>query len=207
VREGRVPEQVHNNSSGKHAGFQMLEQRIGGGPEYVEPDHPVQRAVLHAYEDVTGVESPGHGIDGCSAPNFATTLLGLATAMARCASAHDRAGARDRAMARLVAAMRLHPELVAGEGRACTELMRAMDGVALKTGAEGVFTAILPDRRLGVALKIADGATRASEAAMTAILVLLGALDPAHPAALKRTHAPVLTRFGVPVGEVRAAVS
>ena len=60
--------------------------------------------------------------------------------------------------------MRDHPELVAGEGRACTALMRAMDGrVAVKTGAEGVFVAILPDHGLGIALKITDGATRASE--------------------------------------------
>jgi L-asparaginase II len=206
VREGRRPEQVHNNCSGKHTGFLMLTRHLGGGPEYVDPDHPVQRAVLAAFEDVTGQESPGHAIDGCSAPNLATTLRGLATAMARYASAHDRSGTRNRAMSRLVDAMIAHPELVAGEGRACTELMRAAPGIAIKTGAEGVFTAIFPDRRLGVALKIADGATRASEAAMAAILVLLGVLDPAHPAALKRMRAPITSRRGFPAGEVRAAI-
>ena len=205
IREGQGPDQTHNNCSGKHAGFLMLTQTLGGGPEYVDPDHPVQRAVLAAFEDVTGGPSPGHAIDGCSAPNLATTLRGLATAMARYASAHDRSGPRDRAMARLVEAMVAHPELVAGEGRACTELMRAMDGIAIKTGAEGVFAAILPDQRLGVALKIADGATRASEAAIAAILVLLGALDPAHPAALKRMRAPIVNRRGRLVGEVRNA--
>jgi L-asparaginase II len=110
-------------------------------------------------------------------------------------------------MERLVEAMCLHPELVAGEGRACTELMRAMPGIAVKTGAEGVFTAILPDRRLGVAIKIADGATRASEAAIAAILVMLGVLDPDHPAARRRLHAPILTRKGAPAGEVRAVLS
>jgi L-asparaginase II len=167
----------------------------------------VQRAVLAAYEDVTGVASPGHAIDGCSAPNLATTLRGLATAMARYASAHDRSGARDRAMARLVEAMALHPDLVAGEGRACTELMRACPGVAIKTGAEGVFVAILPQQRLGVALKIADGATRGSEAAIAAILALMGVLDPAHPAALRRMRAPILTRRGERAGEVRAALA
>ena len=205
VRDGGAPAQVHNNCSGKHAGFLMLESRLGGGPEYVAPDHPVQRAVLAAYEDVTAVASAGHAVDGCSAPNYATTLLGLATAMARYASAGAGSGARDRAMARLVEAMRLHPELVAGEGRACTELMRAMPGVALKTGAEGVFTAILPQQRLGVALKIADGATRASEAAIAAILVLMGALDAGHPAARRRMRAPILSRRGSAVGEVRSA--
>ncbi len=65
----------------------MLARQLGGGPEYVEPDHPVQRAVREAFEDVTGAPSPGHAIDGCSAPNFATTLAGLARAMARFAAA------------------------------------------------------------------------------------------------------------------------
>ncbi len=77
--------------------------------------------------------------------------------------------------------MTAHPELVAGEGRACTRLMRAMDGVAVKTGAEGVFVAILPARSLGVAVKITDGASRAAEVAVAAILARLGALDPAAP--------------------------
>ncbi|HHB81573.1 MAG TPA: asparaginase, partial [Aliiroseovarius sp.] len=60
------PCQRHNNCSGKHAGFLTLNQRLGGGSEYVEADHPVQRAVREAYEDVTGMESPGHVVDGCS---------------------------------------------------------------------------------------------------------------------------------------------
>ena len=207
IREGMSPSQVHNNCSGKHAAFLMLNQRVGGGPEYVEPDHPVQRAVLAAYEEVTGVASPGHAIDGCSAPNFATTLLGLATAMARFASAHDGSGARDNAMSALVRAMSAHPELVAGDGRACTNLMRAMSGVVVKTGAEGVFVAILPARRLGVALKIADGATRASEAAIAAILSFLEVLAPDHPVARSLTAAPIETRRGAIAGRIALAGS
>jgi L-asparaginase II len=205
AQSGERPSPVHDNCSGKHTGFLMLGQRLGGGPAYCAPDHPVQQAVLAALEDATGVASPGHATDGCSAPNFATTLRGLATAMARFAAAPGRSGARDRSMARIVAAMRAHPDLVAGEGRACTEFMRAMDGTVLKTGAEGVFVAILPAPRLGVALKIADGATRASEAAIAAILVLMGALDPGHPAARRRLRAPILTRRGAPAAEVRPA--
>ncbi len=205
IREDTQPGQVHNNCSGKHAGFLMLNRHLGGGAEYVEPDHPVQRAVLSTYEEVTGVASLGYAIDGCSAPNYATTLLSLATAMARYASAHDRSSVREDAMARLVQAMIAHPELVAGEGRACTDLMRAMSGVAVKTGAEGVFIAILPGLRLGVALKIADGASRASEAAIAAILILLGVLDPAHPAALRLTNTPIESRRGVRVGQIGLA--
>ncbi|MGR3571782.1 asparaginase, partial [Brevirhabdus sp.] len=141
----------------------------------------------------------------CSAPNFATTVHGLARAMAGFAAADD-SSVRGRAQRRLVEAMMAHPDLVAGEGRACTELMRAMGGrVAIKTGAEAVFVAILPDQRLGVALKIVDGATRASECAIAAILVSLGVLDAAHPAAQKRMAAPLINRRGLDTGVIRPA--
>ena len=86
------PCQSHHECSGKHAGFLTLNKHLGGGPDYVDPDHPVQRAVRDAFEGATGQASPGHGIDGCSAPNFATQLQGLGLAMARFASARDDVG-------------------------------------------------------------------------------------------------------------------
>ena len=90
-------------------------------------------------------------------------------------------------MHRLTRAMASHPELVSGEGRACTELMRAMDGrVALKGGAEAAYVAIIPEKGLGIALKIVDGGERGSRAAIAALLARIGVLDPAHPAAVKR---------------------
>jgi L-asparaginase II len=202
-----APGQVHNNCSGKHAGFLTLSRHMGAGPEYVEPDHPVQRAVRAAFEEVTGEASPRFAIDGCSAPNFATTLHGLARGMARFAAADER-DARGRAMIRLREAMMRHPELVAGEGRSCTGLMRAMGArAAVKTGAEGVFVAIVPGARIGVALKIADGATRAAECAIAAILVRLGVLDAGDPAARRYLDAPILNRRGMVTGAVRAAGS
>jgi L-asparaginase II len=180
IRAGRAPGAIHNNCSGKHTGFLALARHLGAGPDYVAPDHPVQAAVGEAFEALTGAPSPGWGIDGCSAPNPATTVAGLARAMARFAAADPEGGARERAMARLVRAMTRHPDLVAGEGRACTGLMRATGGrAAVKTGAEGVFVAILPEQRLGVALKIADGAGRAAELAIAVLLARLGVLDPA----------------------------
>lgn len=206
IKTDDSPCQYHNNCSGKHAGFVTLNRHLGGAAEYVEIDHPVQRAVRDAFEDVTGEGISGWGVDGCSAPNFATSLTGLARAMARFAAARDDGDGRERAMHRLARAMATYPEMVAGEGRACTELMRAMGHkVAIKTGAEGVFIAILPERRLGLALKIADGATRASEAAVSALLVRLGVLDAAHPAAAKRLNPPLASWRGIPAGEIRLA--
>lgn len=171
------PCQLHNNCSGKHAGFLTLNRHLHGGSEYVEVDHPVQKAVKEAFEEVTQEVSPGYGIDGCSAPNFACTVTGLARAMQFFAAAPEGS-----APARLARAMVAFPEMVAGEERACTRLMRATEGrAAVKTGAEAVFVAIIPELRQGIALKILDGGTRASEAAITALLLRAGVLDAAHP--------------------------
>jgi L-asparaginase II len=206
IRAGETPCQMHNNCSGKHSGFLTLNKHIGGGAEYIDAAHPVQIAIKEAIEDTTGEASPGYGIDGCSAPNYATSVTGLARSMAFFASAHDQSGARAVAATRLVDAMRTYPEMVAGETRACTELMRAMDGkVAIKTGADGVFIAIIPEKKLGVALKIADGATRGSECAIAAILIQLGVLDPNHPATLKRHNARVMNWRGVDCGVIQPA--
>ena len=200
------PCQLHNNCSGKHAGFLTYNRHIRGGAEYVEVDHPLQKAVKDAFEDVTGETSPGYGIDGCSAPNFATSVHGLARAMARFAAAREDGDGRERAMHRLTRAMATYPEMVAGEGRACTELMRAMGGkVAIKTGAEAVFVAIIPELKRGIALKVTDGGTRGSEGAIAALLVKLGVLDPDHPATRKRLGAVQKNWRGIETGEIRAA--
>jgi L-asparaginase II len=122
------------------------------------------------------------------------------------ATANPEGSAREAAASRLTRAMTAFPELVAGEGRACTELMRAMNGrVAVKTGAEAVFVAILPEQKRGIALKITDGATRASEAAITALLIRLGALDRAHPVVDRLLTGPQRNWRGLITGEMRRA--
>ena len=201
TKEGQSPCQYHNNCSGKHAGFLTLNAHLGAGPDYIEPAHPVQLAVREAFERFTGAPVLGHGIDGCSAPNFATSLRGMAHAMARFAAADP-----ESAPGRLVSAMTQFPELVAGETRACTRLMRAMNGkVAVKTGAEAFYVAIIPEKKLGVALKIVDGATRASECAIAAILSKLGVLDPRHPDAQRYINGTIKNWRGVETGFIRAA--
>lgn len=200
---GEAVTRIHNNCSGKHTGFLTLAAHIGGGPDYVATSHPVQKAVLEAFEAMTGETSPGHGIDGCSAPNFAVSLTGLARAMARFGA--ETPGVRGAAQARLLEAIRAHPMLLAGEGRACTRLIEAMEDGVVKTGAEGVFVAILPKRGLGIALKISDGATRAAEAAMAGVLVAVGALDANHPTALAYTDQPVRNWDGLETGRMRLA--
>lgn len=206
IKTDTSPCQIHNNCSGKHAGFLTLGKHLKTGPEYIDPSHAVQKACLDAFEDVTQLTSPGYGIDGCSAPNYATTLHGMARAMGFFASAHTRSDSVSTAAVRLRDAMALHPELVAGETRACTELMRAMNHkVAIKTGAEAFFVAIVPEKQMGIALKVADGTTRGAECAIAALLVRLGVLDADHPATLKRMNAPIINRCGTLTGYIRPA--
>ncbi len=199
-----APCQLHNNCSGKHTGFLTLNRHINGGAEYIEIDHPVQKMVRAAFEDLTDDEAAGWGIDGCSAPNFACTVEGLARAMQRFATpGPDMRGAAQR---RLTEAMLTYPELVAGEGRADTELMRAMGGkVVLKMGAEAMYVAILPEQGVGVALKVSDGGRRGAEAAITALMIHLGALDPAHPVVAKYLTGPIRNWRGLLTGELRRA--
>ena len=199
VKTDQTACRYHNNCSGKHCGFLTLSKHLGAGPDYHLVDHPVQQAVRTAFEDITGETSPGYGIDGCSAPNWACTMAGLARAMARCAG--EESDTIGSAAARLRDAMMAHPELVAGETRACTELMRAAPGVALKTGAEAVFIAIIPGLKLGISVKIEDGGTRASEAVIAALLIRLGVLDAAHPASLKRLG-PIHNWDGLQTGRI-----
>ncbi|MEM9524452.1 MAG: asparaginase [Pseudomonadota bacterium] len=208
VKTDSHPSQAHNNCSGKHSGFLTLNRHLKGDADYIAPSHPVQRAVRLAFEETTQQETPGFGIDGCSAPNFACTLRGLAQAMAAFATAVKdmSAGTRAQAMRKLFEAMVEHPELVAGANRACTRLMRAMEGrVAVKTGAQGVFVAIVPEHRLGVALKIVDGATRASECVIATILAQLGVLDERHPVARSYLAAPTVNWRGISTGLVTAS--
>ena len=206
IRAGESPCQYHNNCSGKHSGFLTMNRHIKGGAEYVEHDHPLQVMIRQAFEETTGETSPGWGIDGCSAPNFATSVHGLARAMGRFAGATGMGDARDRAMYRLTRAMAAFPELVAGDKTADTELMRATGGkVTLKGGAEAVHIAILPELKRGIAVKIVDGGYRAADAVITALLVRLGALEAAHPYALKRLNAVQKNWRGKETGIIRLA--
>ena len=102
--------------------------------------------------------------------------------------------------------MRAHPYLVAGTGRCCTAVMQAAPGVIAKTGAEGVYLAALPERGLGVAIKVEDGGTRAAETVLLALLEHLGALDePARAALAGLASPPLMNHAGLQVGHIAMA--
>ena len=169
IRDGRSPVAIAMNCSGKHAAM-LLTCVINGWPisSYLDPQHPLQRAV-HAQLELLASEPIGHvGIDGCGAPVMSLTVAGLARVMSRCVS--DEPGTPAR---RVADAMAAHPESVGGRRRDVTAFMRAVPGLVAKDGAEGVYIAGLPDGR-AVAIKVEDGSIRARRVALAAILVGLG---------------------------------
>ncbi|MEZ5776420.1 MAG: asparaginase [Hyphomicrobiaceae bacterium] len=170
---------LHNNCSGKHAGMIATACFLGEDPKgYVEPAHPVQERIRAIVAELTGeaMTADRCGIDGCSVPNWAASLAALAGVFARLSSGHGVTAARASAARRLFAAAIAEPHMLAGTGRYCTRIMTALSGrVFAKTGAEGFYCAALPDRGIGIALKVDDGAGRAAEIALGAVL---GALLP-----------------------------
>src|SRR5262249_38483493 len=193
-RAGEEPSALHNNCSGKHSGFLCLACMLGADPRrYIEPDHPVQREVKAAIENITGAAIPDErrGIDGCSVPTWAVPLKHLALGFARFGTGHGLAPERAKAAARLRAACEAHPWYVAGTGRFCTEVMQRLGArTFVKVGAEGVYCGALPDRGLGIAVKCDDGGARAGGVTMAALIPALGALSQAGSAAVRHPGAP-----------------
>lgn len=209
ARSGDEPTRAHNNCSGKHAGFlcTCVHQGLETG-DYLADGHGIQRQVRAAIEQLTGtsLDADRCGLDGCSAPTYALPLVAFARGFARLATGNGLEAARAKAAWRLMQAGMAEPFMVAGTGRFCTDLMDACQArVYVKTGAEGVYVATVPEAGIAMALKCDDGATRAAEVAIAAALVR--ALGPDHDlTALIAPFAvrPVRDWNGTQVGELRA---
>jgi L-asparaginase II len=204
IRDGIAPTRIFNNCSGKHTGFLTVARHWDIATDgYERAEHPVQVAVAAVLRDLSDARDLPYGIDGCAAPNFATSLTEFARAAARMAAPDMLEKPRAEAARRIIGAMIKHPELMSGTGRACATLIRAGAGrVAVKTGAEGFFGGWLPELGLGIAIKIDDGAGRAAETAIAAVLERLGLLGDAARGILR---APILNTRGTVVGERRPA--
>jgi L-asparaginase II len=208
IAAGELPTTLHNNCSGKHTGI-LSTARHCGEPvgAYVDIPHPTQKRIISVLEAMTGQEldTAPRGIDGCSLPTIATSLKGLAVAMARLAAPDNLPSARVDAAERIKAAWSGYPELMSGTNRFDAAINRTLAGRGMvKIGAEGMFCACLPALKLGLSLKIADGASRAAEVATAAILRKLDVLSSSDMAELSAWTRPLLTnRAGIEVGEVR----
>ncbi len=172
---GEKPTAVHNNCSGKHAGFLALARHLGVAPaDYLNPASEVQRLARLAMEEMSGVR-PGEfttAIDGCSAPTFRLPLVRLATAIARVANPEGLSPVRRAACERMQRAVAAHPVLIAGSyKRLCTDLVKVTNGRLFpKIGGEAVYVVGVRDRGLGFAIKMDDGDTRGLYAVVVELL-------------------------------------
>ncbi len=165
LRAGSAESSIAQNCSGKHAA--MLATCVANDWDrstYLDQAHPLQRAIADSLADLAGEPISATGVDGCGAPVMAISLAGLARAFGRIASA---APATPEGLVR--GAIRSHPEMLGGSRRDVTALIRGVDGLIAKDGAEAVYAVGLSDGR-GFALKVADGAQRARTPIMAALL-------------------------------------
>lgn len=209
-RSGASVTALHNNCSGKHTAM-LVTCRHCGEPTrgYIAAEHPAQQRVIRALSEMCGrdLSNAPMGIDGCGLPQIGIPLTALAMAFARLGAPAALAPVRAAACRRIAAAMLREPFMVAGTGRFCTAVLTLAHGkVILKTGAEGVYLAAVPGKGLGIAVKIDDGAGRAAEVAMAALLDRFAGLDDAERAALAPLGRPPVNNVaGRKVGDVAPA--
>ena len=219
ARSGTRPGALHNNCSGKHAGFVclgcLMARAAGRDPAefvrgYIQPGHPVMREISAALAAATGADLAHApvGTDGCSIPTFALPLRQLAHGFARVATGIGLRDDHARAARRLRQAVAAAPFFVAGSGRFDSRVMdRLGERVFCKVGAEGVYCAALPEQGLGVAIKIDDGNNaRAAEVVMAAVIEARVRLDDAERGFMRGfSDAPLVNWNGVLVGRLQAS--
>ena len=208
--EGRGPERIHHNCSGKHAGMLATALHAGEAPGgYRLYEHAAQRRWFDVLAEFAGVRplELAWGYDGCGVPSLAVPLRRLALSMARFGDLASLASERRAAVARLHDALAAHPYLVAGRERVDTAIMERMAPDAfVKVGADGVFCASFPSAGLGLALKIDDGHDGAARVALGAAMDAVRLLDRDDARALAEWFAPVTTNSrGEPVGREEPA--
>ncbi len=208
LKSGGNETTLHNNCSGKHAGFLTVCKQMGVDQKgYVKYEHPLQQRILGAMESMCGLDlgNAPRGLDGCGIPVIGAPLANIALAMARFADPSDQPEARQEACARIIKAIAAEPFMIAGSDRFCTKIVETTKGRALiKTGAEGVYTGIIPELGLGIALKADDGVTRSAETVIGMILKHLKIIDEATAEKLKDIlEPPLFNRAGIQVGQIR----
>jgi L-asparaginase II len=197
MQQGRGPQRTHHDCSGKHLGMLSTCKHLGENTlNYRLYNHSAQRRWFDVLENLSNsraMQLPW-GYDGCGIPTLALPLQRIAIAMARFGDASNMSTERRAAVERIQAAVTRHPYLVAGKERSCTAIMeRLAPQVLVKVGAQGVYTASLPESGLGVALKIDDGNDSAARVVLGAVLQHLGVIDVHTVKELEEYIAPSMT--------------
>jgi L-asparaginase II len=204
---GKKPCALHNNCSGKHAGFLLYAKQKGYSiKNYVAPDHPVQRDSRALLEEVMGekIADSSYSVDGCSIPAYRFSLTAMAHAFAKLGTGKNLSTEQGAAANRLRTACSIHPFFTAGTDRFDTLVMQIFSQrVYVKTGAEGVYCGILPELKLGFALKCHDGTTRAAECATANLIASLLPVNESEKRLLAPLCAPMLKNWrGIEVGKI-----
>ncbi|MBL8806173.1 MAG: asparaginase [Rhodospirillales bacterium] len=210
IRALREPDASHNNCSGKHTGMLAVCRHMGWPTKgYIDPAHPLQKRIVATYEEMLdiGLADAPSGFDGCSLPQVGIPVRNLALGIARLGAPDALGEARAAACRRMGAAMRENPFMLAGTGRFCTRATIAARGrTIMKTGAEGVYMAAIPDKRIGIALKIEDGNGRGAEVALARLLDRHGGFADTPRAEIDALTNPKITNAaGRTVGDIRPA--
>jgi L-asparaginase II len=199
------PGRIHNNCSGKHTGMLTTARFLGEETRgYIKREHPAQQRWFDSVGEMAGVNMRQlpWSYDGCGIPVIAMPLQSMATAFARMAASDGLTAVRRDAVDRIAGAVAQHPFMVAGSGRLCTEVMQLTGRrVMIKTGADGVYTAAVKEKGVGIALKIDDGSKEAAEVTLLATLNRLGVLHDDDLAALAdRCRIPITNTRGIVTG-------
>lgn len=184
---------VCNNCSGKHCGFLTVVRHLGADINYALPNNPAQLAFMAAFSEFLGYDAASLpvGIDGCGLPTLAAPMRDMAKAMARFGVGWAKGAERRAAVNRLKAAMVAHPDHLSGTDSPTARLIRATEGrVVLKGGAEGYLLAAIPEKGLGIAIKMADGSSRGKFGVLARMLGHFGVLRVAEAEALINTVEP-----------------
>ncbi|GAA2886424.1 asparaginase [Streptosporangium fragile] len=194
LRSGGGRARVYMNCSGKHAAM-LATCAANDWPleTYLDPAHPLQRAVRATVEELTCERVAATGVDGCGAPLFFVSMVGVTRAFRTLVQAPP--GSPER---RIADAFRAHPEWTSGTARPEARLMRAIPGLMVKAGAEAFDAFAFSDGRSGT-VKIEDGGQRARLPVTVAALGALGFQGPE----LDELTTGVLLGGGRPVGEIR----
>ena len=210
-RDGVPVTSILSNCSGKHAGMLAAAKHRGDPLDgYLELAHPVQRAILGHVAAFAGLrpDDVQAGVDGCGAPALAVPLLAMARSIARVGAPEGLPEPLAAAGRRIRDAMLAHPEMVAGEERFDTDLMRVAKGRLLaKAGAEGVHVVAVPAQRMGLAIKVDDGSDRGYRAVVIEVLRRRGVLSDAEADDLRHRHAPAIQKnlAGRAIGHIEIA--
>lgn len=204
VNAGKPLGRAHNNCSGKHTGMLLLSQLLGLPEEgYGAASHPLQARIINVMNELTGADllTYPHGIDGCAAPALSGPMHHWARGFATFADSRNLPEHRQKAIRLITESIAAEPLYIAGHGRACSAINAAFgQDITVKVGAEGVYSAAIHCKGVGLMLKARDGQMRAAEVALGAAIEALGI---PLPETCSRFFRPVVTNWGGDsVGEI-----